>query len=201
MLAGIIAPPLCVTCSARCPTDQALCPGCDRELTRGTGRALSVPGVDHAWAARPYEGVARELIHAVKFRSLVPGIRRAAELVAAEVPAELAHGPYLPVPADPLRSAWRGFDPAGSLAHELGRSTGSPVSPCLRRSHGPRQVGRDRRERLAAQIDIRAIRPPRHAVLVDDVATTGATLVACALALRTAGCERVGAVVLAATRA
>jgi predicted amidophosphoribosyltransferase len=196
-LAGIIAPPRCATCAASCSADRVLCLGCDRELRRGSGHALRIPGTDQAWATRPYEGVARELVHALKFRHLLPVARRAAELIAAEAPASLSPGPYVPVPPDPLRSAWRGFDAAEAIATQLG-----PLSTCLRRRHHPRQVGRTRRERLAAEIDIRARGPvPKTTTLVDDVTTTGATLTACALALRTAGCEYVGAVVLAAARA
>lgn len=196
-LAGLIAPPLCAVCAAGCDSGEALCLGCDRELRRGSSRPLKVPAVDQAWAARPYEGVARELVHALKFRNLLPLARRAAELIADEAPVALIEGPHVPVPPDPIRSAWRGFDSAELIAEELG-----PVSACLRRSHGRRQVGRGRRDRLAAAIDVRAAGPvPPAVTLVDDVATTGATLTACALALRTAGCERIGAIVLAAAQA
>ena len=202
LLAGVIAPPRCATCATACDSAEALCPRCERELRRGAGRELRVPGAGEAWAARPYDGVARDLVHAIKFRRLLPAALRAAGLIAAEAPPTLLEAPFVPVPPDPLRGAWRGFDPAALLARHLADATGAPLSSCLRRGHGARQVGRTRRERLAAGIDVRASGPmPGSAVLVDDVTTTGATLGACALALRTAGCERVGAVVLAAAQA
>jgi predicted amidophosphoribosyltransferase len=76
-----------------------------------------------------------------------------------------------------------------------------PLARCLRRSRGPRQVGRKRAERLANPPRVWASGPaPEAALLVDDVWTTGATLSACALALRKAGCHRVVALTLARAR-
>jgi predicted amidophosphoribosyltransferase len=104
----------------------------------------------------------------------------------------------VPVPAAPLRGRWRGFDPAEEIACELAHRTGLPLEPCLRRSQAARQVGRTRAARLAAPPRVRTRRaPPPSAILVDDVLTTGATLTACARALRSAGSRRVVALTFA----
>jgi ComF family protein len=202
VLADVIAPPLCAICAATCATDHVLCPRCDRELTRGRPLAVPVHGITRTWAARAYEGAARDLITALKFRRLLPAAARAAELVAAEAPSDLLDGTLVPVPPDPLRHLIRGFDPANEIADGLARLTTLPVSTCLRRHRGARQVGRKRRERLGDPPRVRLAEPlPKRPLLLDDVTTTGATLAACAAALRAGGCAEVRAVVLAAAPA
>ncbi len=92
----------------------------------------------------------------------------------------------------------RGFDPAELIATELARRTGNPLSHCLARDHGRRQVGRSRSERLEGGPRVQATaKGPLAAILVDDVVTTGTTLAACANALRQAGSETVLALAFA----
>ncbi len=158
-------------------------------------------GVDLAVSAGPHEGVVRSLATALKFGRRLPLARRAAAAIRAAAPEDALRGCLVPVPPDPLRFRARGFDPAEEIAAALAAITVLRVEPCLERAPGPRQVGRPRRERLAGAPRVRARRPPpRAAVLVDDVWTTGATLSACAAALRAAGSERVVALTLAHAR-
>jgi predicted amidophosphoribosyltransferase len=157
-----------------------------------------VPGLDAAWAATRYEGAARALVAALKFRGRLPLARRAAEAIAGRAPPDLLRGSVIPVPPAPWRLRVRGHDPAEEIAHALASLACLPFSPMLARSSGPRQVGRPRAARLADPPEVRLVTPPpRRAVLVDDVVTTGATLGACARELRRGGAERVVAVIFA----
>jgi predicted amidophosphoribosyltransferase len=106
------------------------------------------------------------------------------------------------VPPHPTRRRTRGFDPAELLARALASRTGLPLARALRRSAaGQRQLGASRDERRAqGRLGFEARGPaPRTAILVDDVHTTGATLGACAQALKAAGARRVVALTWART--
>jgi ComF family protein len=175
------------------------------------------------WAPVAYEGPARGLVQALKFK----GATRAAGAMAAQIaaqapagwlradgpppgPAAVARPPQpavalVPVPLHPARRRRRGFNQAERLAAAVGARVGLAVSDCLERA-GPRgtQVGRDRAQRLsgiAGSIKLAPERaPPRQrAVLVDDVVTTGATLAACAAVLHANGAAEVVAIAYART--
>jgi predicted amidophosphoribosyltransferase len=208
---GLAAPPRCAGCGSPGSLGGGLlCASCDEALRdrRAQCAIPGPPGLDAAIAAHPFEGIARALVHELKFRRRLGVAVPAGGAMAAAAgrlldpddrgPGQGSPEAVVPVPPDPLRWAWRGFDPAEELALVLARELGLPLRHCLRRRPGPRQVGRKRADRLAAPP---AVRPrgacPGSVLLVDDVWTTGATLSACAWALRGAGCERVVAAVFA----
>jgi predicted amidophosphoribosyltransferase len=161
---------------------------------------LVVPGVDLALAAAPYEGVGRGIVAGLKFAGRLQLAMPMAFKLAAllETVGEAA---IVPVPPAPVRSRRRGFDPAAELAAGLARITRRELRACLIRAEGPRQVGRPRALRLADPPRVRlAGEPPDRALIVDDVVTTGATLAACARALRDGGGQGVAAVAFARSR-
>jgi predicted amidophosphoribosyltransferase len=199
-LLALVAPPACGVCGGGCELRRRICERCDAQIRRLSPVWAAIPGVDQAWSAAPYEGAARRLIGALKFGSRIALADAAAAFIATRAPVELLGGAIVPVPAAPLRRRRRGFDPAEALAAALAGRCGLPLTPCLSRTESARQVGRRRAERLADPPSVRATAPvPTLALLVDDVTTTGATLGACADALRAAGTVRVAAVTLAAS--
>ena len=158
------------------------------------------------WAPVAYEGPARALVGALKYRGARDLAGPMAAWIAGNAPLLLLAEParLVPVPLHPSRRRRRGFNQAELIARELARRAGLSVDDCLaRRGPAGRQVGRGRAERLEGphgHIEMRRDRaPPLHVLLVDDVVTTGATLGACAQALRAAGSLRVGAVAFART--
>lgn len=218
-LGALLAPPGCVAC--RAPTgapDERLCAACVRALPwlragcprcalpshRGRGCPAAAAAFPHAWAPLAYEGVARDIVGALKFRGALAVADVMAAQIAANLPPALraSRAPLVPAPAQPARRRRRGFDPAAEIASALGRRLERPVARCLeRRDHGARQVGAGRTARRAPgrlSIALRAPAPPL-AILVDDVHTTGATLDACARTLAGSGTVVVAAVSYART--
>jgi predicted amidophosphoribosyltransferase len=200
-ITSLVAPPLCAACGASRPGEGVLCERCQADLAAAP-RVIEPgpPGVDLAVAVSPMDGVARRVVHGLKYaRRLALAEVAAAAMLRALPPHEKA-GVVVPVPAGPWRWRWRGFDPAGEIAISLARAAALPLVECLRRRGGRRQVGRHRSERLSNPPAVRAAGPcPSEALLVDDVWTTGATLSACARALREGGCRRIVALTLART--
>jgi predicted amidophosphoribosyltransferase len=148
------------------------------------------------------------VVRALKFK----GATRAAGAMAAQIAAGAPPGwlaqpaQLVPVPLHPARARKRGYNQAALLANALARRTDLPTNDCLARA-GARgtQVGRDRAQRLAGiagtvSLEPERVPPPAHAVLVDDVITTGATLREAQRALEVVGLAPRAAVTVAATR-
>jgi ComF family protein len=202
-VASLLSPPVCAGCGGHAGAAEPLCPSCRLEL-RWLDRTVEIAGVS-VFAPVAYEGPARALVRALKFRgATLAASTMAAQIAAAAPAAVLARGALVPVPLHPRRLRRRGFNQAALLATALGERTGLRAAACLRRGGPARtQVGRDRAARLTAVHGTIAIRPgvplPRRAIVVDDVVTTGGTLAACAAALRAAGVAEVVGVAYALT--
>jgi predicted amidophosphoribosyltransferase len=216
-LLAIVVPPACVACRSPLPRAELrlcaactralpwlparLCPRCGLPSHRRTGCPAASAAFTRAWAPLAHDGVARELVAALKFRAALPIATLMAAHIAANLPPGLrgvtAAAGVVAVPPQPARERRRGFDPAGALAAALAPRLGLPERACLRRrDHEPRQVGASRAQRRRGgrlAIELRAP-PPARALLVDDVHTTGATLDACARTLLMGGCREVVAV-------
>lgn len=182
----------------------------------------SASPVDRRRAVGPYAGTLRDIVHALKYdghRSLGRGL---AELMRTHC-REMLDGVDLvvPVPLHRSRERERGFNQAAAIARHLGVPV---VHALVRRRRTMSQTGlpADRRHvnvrgafalrssvmdgliaRLAGAretVSRRAVHD-RCVLLVDDVATTGATLEACATALKAAGARDVRALTAARAEA
>lgn len=194
----------CPLCAAHCRPGR-FCAACAADLPCRAQPSLAegLPGLETVYAACRYRYPLTTLIQAAKFRSDQAALHALAGFLAETVSDCLPEVDLLvPVPLGAGRYLRRGYNQAVELSRPLAKRTGARFVPELlyRCKGGPAQSalppGERRRNMRGAFAATRRI-ASRHAVLVDDVMTSGATLVAAAAALRTAGIERISAVVLA----
>jgi len=202
---GEEGPPLCREC--RTALDIRL--GADPGVPIGLPADIPAPLLQLEWCS-PFTGVTRRALHALKY----DGERRLAPLMGAAVARRWARAGaavdvLVPVPASPDRVRERGYDQAALIAAEAGRRLGLPVIDALGRTRATTaQFDLDRSARATNLVDafrvrdsaVAALLRDRWIVLVDDVATTGATLASCATALLDAGALAVSAVTVARER-
>jgi len=215
-LLNVALPAACAGCSAE---GEALCSRCRRSLAVrldlpagvpiGLPSAMPMPLAQLEWCA-PFSGAVRAALHQLKYagerRLAAPlAMSVAARWRAAGVGGEL----LVPVPVHAERARRRGYDQAVLLAAEASGRLQVPWLAALERTRNTSpQFDLGRRARHANVAGAFALRGPAQAaaiagrwiVLVDDVVTTGSTLVACAEALYGAGAVAVSAVAVARER-
>jgi len=198
-LLDLMLPRLCVAC--RAPHRHALCPRCRPAaaplVSAATGFAVA--------AAGDYDGALRTALLAYKERGR-RDLATALGSVLADAVRALDPAPdvaLVPVPSSRRARRARGGDHVLRLARSAGRSTGLRVHAPVRLVRSVRDsAGLDTVTRQANLCGAMAASSPARrtsAILVDDIATTGATLTEAARALRAAGWQVRGAAVVAAT--
>jgi predicted amidophosphoribosyltransferase len=199
-LLQVVLPAYCAGCATPAP---GLCPSCRAGLLPPPP-AGPPPGVDWWVSAFAYEHALRDLVAGAKYRGARTGWAWLAEVLAGVV-AEAEGADALQAvtwpPTTPARRRQRGFDQAEWLARRVAGELSLPARRLLRRRPGPAQTGRDRRAR-AEQGPAFSAHPAAQGarlLVVDDVATTGATVASAAGALRAGGALTVAAATAART--
>lgn len=195
-----IRPPLCDRLGTPMPFDTG-------GVMISAAAAVDPPLFDRARAVAHHTGTMRTLIHDLKFHDRDDLVRLLSGWLL-ETGAGLLHDVHLvvPVPLGRLRLLKRRFNQAALLALEISRRTGVTYDPLslVRVRRTTSQVGLTRLQRAENVRGAFAVQPSRRSriedqkvLLIDDVMTTGATVAACAKALRNGGAARVDVLTLA----
>jgi ComF family protein len=219
----LVFPPRCAGCDR---LGAWLCPACQGTFHRleppvcprcGTPIPSAHDGVPCLDPASPLDcirsvayfgGHLRTAIHHFKYEDLRVLAEPLGRLMAEAwgqvgVPSDLV----VPVPLHPIRLHQRGYNQSALLARELGRHLQVPVADdAMERTRNTApQTSLGVEERRANVHQAFSAQRARLAgcrvILVDDVLTSGATLEACAAALRQAGAHSVHGFTLARARA
>ena len=200
-LCGWVGAPLCGCCK-NYSTFQLpnFCPSCFSKTEYKCGDC-DLPFAAHfvcGWR----EELLGQLVEEYKFDAARDYAGLLAEVLATKIPVLLGDIVIVPLPTIARHIRERGFDHTLRLAERLGKLRGWPVVPLLTRARNTVQVGTSRERRLAqaehayALSPNRAVEPGKTYLLLDDVWTTGASMVAAAELLQKAGAENLMMAVL-----
>ena len=168
-------------------------------------RNRGVTSLDALVSAVDYRGnlPVQRAVYALKYQRMSVLVRAVSALLLTCAEQRCSSDQVLvPVPLHWTRHLQRSFNQAALLVRFVSRKTHLPCRNLVKRTRDTgHQAWRPRGERLHAMGGAFALRTfatvPRHIVLIDDIATTGATLDACAKVLKAHGAETVEAWVVA----
>ena len=178
-----------------------VCFSCSRNLTNDTACAECQLPYQRAWCVGERSGVLTRAIGEFKFYHKRATYKDLADMmcdVLPELPSETIIV-YVPTAGSHIRE--RGFDHVRLLAEHVAKRRGIKTSNIIKRVASTTQRNADRatRKRQAKRafaVDDR-LSPNVPYLLIDDVVTTGSTLLYSARALRSAGAENIWVAALA----
>lgn len=191
----LVFPPTCVHCGR---VDTTWCDICLAELQQAPISMLQgeLDLIEGTLGTGWHTGILQHAVQALKYhnaRSLAQPLaqRLSTGIVQQKWPIDI----IIPVPLHSLRLQNRGYNQAKLIAEALSAQADIPVVDALQRERNtPSQVGLNRTERLTNVEGAFVATVPsntKSALIIDDVRTTGATLTACAKALKVAGVPNV----------
>lgn len=215
-LISVITPDSCISCGDE---GSLLCEACSySEIPRVASACYACGAITNnfatcnkcrrrtplvkVWVVTRYDTIAKELISELKFNSSREAIEPIASLCINTVPIlEIDIVTHLPTSSTHIRQ--RGFDQSKFIAKRLA-SRRYRYAPLLRRIKKIHQTGSNKKQRRE-QIKGAFLAINKYLIansrilLVDDVATTGASLEEAARTLKKAGAKEVSAIVFART--
>lgn len=212
---GILAPHRCILCRAEgftvCPScsyaelsahvpDCFLCARASRDFATCTSCRRSTP-IKTLLSATYLDDRSKKIIYELKFGRNISVAREIARIINDFLPRLPEDTVITYVPTSSVRIRNRGYDHSRLIAKELAKLRKLEFRKTLIKTNQTRQVGASKKQRkIQANDSYQAISKnvdQRPIVIVDDIATTGATLETCTKILKKAGYKDVGCLVFA----
>lgn len=187
-----LLPPACGICQRG---SKPLCPTCCQDLCRidphwNLKAELYLPAqINQVFAALEYETLAKKLVANIKYQGLYHYCQVAAQIMDNQYGRQLKALPIealVPVPLTTARQRWRGYNQSFLLAYHLGKKLKLPLNNniLVRNSFQSSQTKKTKLGRSNQKNPFSArYHPYQHLCLVDDVITTGSTLLKCCQAI------------------
>jgi len=220
---NIIIPPACHICGGA--ADDYICANCKQGINFILGAVCTICGLPFiskessphmcgecikkkprfsmARSIAEYNGVLLDAIHRFKYNAKTSLAKPLALLMAEKLPLN-SYNVIVPVPLHKKRLKERGFNQSLLLAKEISRKQNVPVDylNLKRLRYTEPQINLKGEERLKNIKDAFAVENARvfknqKILLIDDVYTTGATVVECSKVLKKAGAKGVFVLTLA----
>ena len=214
LLLNFFFPLQCVNCGRLLAADNKdrVCGDCWSRIVY-LNRPIDIRlSLEEIWSVGVYDEVLKELIHQFKYKQKKYLANPLGKLLVDFVEEYLREERFdyiVPIPLEKTRQKKRGYNQAELLARILGEAINKPILTNLvrRRKKTKPQFGLNKEERFenlsgafeiseSVKEDVTTI-AEKTVLLLDDLATTGATLDECAKVLKRAGVSEVYALVLA----
>ena len=216
---NLIAPHECVGCSqlgsllckecqensiARLPSRCFLCKKVTQDF-RSCSNCYNKTKLRHVWVASEYEEPVSLLIQKFKYQRAKEAHKILGDFLAGVLPYGISKNMLIThVPTARRRIRERGYDQCELMARRLAQKLSRQCGNLLIRTTNTRQVGSSRHARLHQMDNAFIVKRPsavagKEILIVDDVVTTGASLVSCAKTLKAQGAKSVSAIVVAQT--
>ncbi len=200
---NLFFPSFCIQCEKRLsPLEYLFCPDCWEEVVY----YKTLPE-DNIYPVCLYEGPIKKAIHSFKYQKKEYLASYLSLFLSDYFYINFRHNDFdiiVPVPLFRRQGKERGFNQSLLLAKYLSKEVSLPlfINNLIRIKDTPSQTSLSRKERLknvsgAFSIRKKEVFKGKRVLLIDDVSTTGATVLACKRVLRKAGAKKVIALVLA----
>lgn len=216
---SLLFPRYCVVCnSVLCKGEEYICMRCNMDMPRTNYHQITDNQMEQllwgrveveratAWFFYTKGSPYNSLIHQLKYKGQKEIGCMAGRYLASEIKCSTFFNDIdfiVPVPLHPKRLRTRGYNQSEQIARGISDITGIPVRTSLivRKKNTQTQTRRSRYTRIENMEEVFQLTSSdenegKHILLVDDIVTTGATIVSCANALQQEGNIRISIISL-----